>query len=1013
MPVRDNRGDAVMYPWSSLSKSACVLTVVLCLLPTGRAAADDGVFRTQVAPVLRERCLSCHNEQRAGGELSLTTGRDLRRLGYVEPGKPDDSHLVDVLVPQGGKATMPKDSRPLARLEVAAIRQWITQGAVWPKDLVLTPPAVADTGWWSLQPVQSPAVPESPQLNPVDAFLDVAMRQKGLRPVGEAGPRTLIRRLTYDLTGLPPTPQEVAAFQADWKQDADSAWTGLVDRLLATPEFGEKWAQHWLDVARYAETHGYDKDKPRENAWPWRDYVIRSLNQDKPYTRFVQEQVAGDVLFPGTADGVLGLGFLAAGPWDFIGHWEVGEGKVDGRIAKNLDRDEMLSAVFNVFVGTTVQCARCHHHKFDPVRMEDYYRLQAVFAAVDRADRVYQGLSTEQEQQKQQLLAQLDPLRKERDSLRRKIDTQLKQQAGELDRRIAALQQEHGVTQRPEFGWHSHISARQDARKWVQVDLGAPHSLRLIRLRPAFDLYAGIGADFGFPLRYRVEAANDPMFEKDVRLLHDGTDADEPRPLGGPVEIEADGELVRYVRVTATKLAVRSNDYIFALAEVEVIGDEDEQDQNLARGAKVSALDSIESAPRWRAANLTDGIFHRELNDEVALTELVALRGRRAAIEAEVRTPEVMNRLAELKQQIEPLERELNALPKGQLVYAAATEFTGGGQFRPTEGKPRPIRLLFRGDIRSPGDEMRPGVPVLWEGTSAEFFPAGDWTEGQARAELARWLTRRDNPLVWRLIVNRLWLWTFGEGLVSTPNDFGRMGATPSHPALLDFLAARLRDDPRQSLKSMIRLLVTSRAYRRASTHHVANAKIDAGNRYRWRAGRRRLTAEEFHDSLLAAAGVLRLAERGGPSYRDFVIEKPQHSPHYQYHLHDPDDVASHRRSVYRFVVRSQPQPLMTTLDCADPSISVPRRDESTTALQALAQWNNRFVAVMAERMGDRLTREAPDSPARQVDLACRIVLGRGPDRDEQAVLEQHLKAHGPASLARVLFNLNAFVYVD
>lgn len=307
---------------------------------------------------------------------------------------------------------------------------------------------------------------------------------------------------------------------------------------------------------------------------------------------------------------------------------------------------------------------------------------------------------------------------------------------------------------------------------------------------------------------------------------------------------------------------------------------------------------------------------------------------------------------------------------------------------------------------------MKPGAPPLWNGVEEEFSLPASASEAQARAALARYLVRRDNPLVWRSIANRLWQWTMGKPLVATPNDFGRGGLQPSHPHLLDYLAARLRDDPEQSMKSIVRLLVTSDAYRRSTAHHADNAEIDAGNAYFWRAHRRRLTAEEIRDALLAVSGVLD-RRMGGPSFEDFVIEKPQHSPHYQYHLHDPNDPRSHRRSIYRFVVRSQPQPMLTTLDCADPSMSVAERDESTTALQALTQWNARLVEAMAEHFAQRLEAAGHSNGEEMIAHACLLALGREPIEEELLVLREHLRDHGAASLARLVFNLNAFVYVD
>ena len=971
-------------------------TGLLLLAATTAVAAPD--FEREVAPILESRCMACHDAAQAEGEVRLDTREAV--LEHLVPGRPEASALIDQV--SGARPAMPRKEKPLTTAQVGILRAWVQAGAPWPETRVLADKPARDLNWWSLRQIPSPKSP-NPEGHPVDAFLEAKLAGRGLAPGPEADSVTLVRRLTYDLTGLPPDPADLPEPSV---RLTDAAWEALVDRLLARPAFGEKWGQHWLDLVRYAETHGYDKDKPRLNAWPYRDYVIRSFNSDKPYDRFVQEQIAGDALFPGQPDGVLGLGFLAAGPWDFIGHTEVGEGKVDGRIAKHLDRDEMVSAVFNVFTSTTVQCAQCHHHKFDPVTMPDYYRLHAVFAAVDRADRVYAGLPPDQEQRRNALLARINTLKAEQTKLSGEAKRELGARTSGIDRRLAELKAKHGSPLRPQYGWHSQVAKAQDTVKWVQMDLGKAQGVQQVRLIPAYDTFNGIGAGFGFPVRYRVEACNDPEFRQGVRLIHDATGTDQPNPRHGEIVLDVGGDPVRHLRVTATRLAPRQNDFIFALGELQAIGGENHD--NLAPGAAVSALDSIEAGPRWGRANLTDGIWHREIGDPVALAELRELESQKTAIERELADPAREARLAVLAKELAALNPELAAYPKGELVYAAATDFTVQGRFLATGGKPREIRLLQRGDIRAPGDLMRPGLPPLWPGVEEQFHLPPQATESAARAELARAVTSPENPLFWRSIVNRLWLWTFGQPLVGTPNDFGRMGQPPTHPELLDFLAGLLRDDSRHSLKSLVRLLVTSRAYRRSSGHNIDNARLDANNELLWRANRRRLSAEEFRDSLLAAAGVLQLEPRGGPSFQDFVIEKPQHSPHYQYHLFDPNDAAGHRRSVYRFIVRSQPQPFLTSLDCADPSQSVPRRDESTTALQALAQWNNRLVEAMSIRFGERLARAADP-----VEAACQTALGRAPTADERSVLTSHLQAHGSAALARVVFNLNAFVYLD
>jgi hypothetical protein len=624
----------------------------------------------------------------------------------------------------------------------------------------------------------------------IDRFILAALEGKGFKPSPEADRRTLIRRLFFDLIGLPPAPDEIDAFVAD----ADPlAYEKLVDRLLDSPHYGERWARHWLDVARYGETHGYDKDKPRPNAWPYRDYVIRAFNADKPYERFVQEQIAGDVLFPGTTDGIEALGFIAAGPWDFIGHAELGEDKIDGKIARHLDRDDMVAGTINALMSLTVHCAACHDHKFDPISQEDYYSLQSVFAALDRADKPY----------------------------------------------------------------------------FEHPDIARRHADLLSRQR-----------------------------ELDARL-------------------------------------------------------------------------------KTADAQVKEGVT----------------------------------------QQLAQVAAELKKLPNPRLVYAG-TVHRGDGRFAGTGasgGRPREIRVLARGDVTRPGKVVVPGAIAAVRGPSTRFELRSDHSEGERRAELARWISDRENPLTWRSIVNRVWLYHFGRGIVDTPSDFGQMGDLPTHPDLLDWLAVEFRDGG-QSLKKLHRLIVTSATYRQTSSVTPEATAIgataqDAGNVYYWRMNRRRLEAEAIRDSLLEISGKLDRT-MFGPSFQDFVIEKPEHSPHYQYHLHDPNDPRSHRRSVYRFLVRSQQQPLMAALDCADPSIAVDKRNHTVTPLAALAMLNNQLTVAMAPHFAARVEKSAAGLDA-QVTTAVRLALGRDPSPMELERLAGYAREHGLANMCRLIFNLNEFVFVD
>ena len=440
----------------------------VCLLASTLPAEH---FEPDVARLLEQRCLSCHDAEHRKGDLDLSTRTTaFSHPKAIVPGKPAASLLLKMVA--GPDAKMPKRGDALTAHEVDVLRQWIAAGARWPADRVLKDNPKMDLDWWSLRPIEKAPVPHNNNSNPVDAFVDRQLANRKLKPLPGAPAVALIRRITYDLTGLPPRSEDVRAFLASHESDPDAAWQQVVDRLLADKGFGEKWGQHWLDVVRYGETHGYDKDKMRNNAWPYRDYVIRSLNDDKPYDRFVKEQIAGDALYPGTDDGIVALGFLAAGPWDFVGHVEVGEDKIDGRIAKHADRDEMIAATFNVFQSTTVQCAACHHHKFDPIRMEDYYRLHAVFSAVDRADRTYGSIDAKTAQRKKDLLTQFSKAKAEQESLNIDLKRVVEAETSGIDHRLQEIKRDFGNPSSPQFGWHAKIEPKQHTEKWVMVDLG-------------------------------------------------------------------------------------------------------------------------------------------------------------------------------------------------------------------------------------------------------------------------------------------------------------------------------------------------------------------------------------------------------------------------------------------------------------------------------------------------------------------------------------------------------------
>jgi hypothetical protein len=825
----------------------------------------------------------------------------------------------------------------------------------------------------------------------MDAFVLQKLEQQGLTLSPEADPRTLIRRLTFDLHGLPPTLQDIDEFLRASEANPQTAYRDLVERLLASPRYGERWGRHWLDAVHYGDTHGYDKDKLRPNAWPYRDYVIRCFNEDKPYSRFVQEQLAGDVLFPNTTDGILGLGFIAAGPWDFVGHVELREGTLDKKITRTLDRDDMVSTTMNTFVSLTVQCARCHDHKFDPITQEDYYSLQAVFAAVDRADRPYDAdpAVTAKRSTLQQRRLELLGRKKELDA---KLIAASGPELQSLDDKIAELNKTPKAGERPEFGYHSQLSAKQDVVKWVQVDLGQVTEIESIIVVGCHDNFNNIGAGFGFPVRFKIELSDDVEFKK-ADIVLDRTDADVANPGVQPQSVSVKGKKARYVRLTAIKLAPRQNDFMLALAEMKVLKPDG---SNATAKATVTALDSIEAPVRWSRKNLVDGYYYGVGKEDIS-TALAKLQEQRRLLLDRIAEPAVKKESAEVSQALKEVEAQLSAIAPGGTVYAAIF------------GTPRPVYLLKRGSEKSPKHEVGAGTVSCVPGLESRFDVPRDRAEAERRAALAKWITDPKNSLTWRSIVNRTWHYHFGSGLVDTPNDFGRMGGKPSHPELLDWLAVEFRDRG-QSLKDLHRLLVMSAVYRQASRHDEEASKVDSGNRLLWRQNRRRLEAEAVRDTVLAVSGKLD-HKMGGPGYRPFGF-KDDHSPHYKYDEHDPDDPASWRRSVYRFAVRSVPDPFLETLDCADPSLIVEKRNETLTAVQALALLNNKFMVRMAEHFAERAA-NLGDSPESQVLAAWRLALGRSPSASETEVLKGYTRKHGLANACRLILNTNEFSFVD
>ncbi len=801
-------------------------------------AGDDSDLAAKASKILSERCLRCHGGTSTKGGLNLSTHEGLLKGGkngaVIVAGKAVESPLVEMV--SGDVPEMPKNAKPLSEQDVETLRNWIDTGARWQAGLVLTEPKGNPKSWWAIQPLVQPSPPQV-QLqpdrvrNPIDAFVLQRLERVGLKLSPEADKRTLIRRLSFDLLGLPPEPPVIDAFLEDNSPDA---YEKLVEMMLASPRYGERWASHWLDVVHYGDTHGYDKDKRRDNAWPYRDYVIDSLNGDMPYDRFVREQIAGDVLYPDDPGAMKAIGFIAAGPWDFVGQVELREGTVDKEKTRLIDRDDMLANAMSTFNSLTVHCARCHDHKFDPIPQKDYYRLQAVFAGVDRGDRPYPSKIYQAKVAKIDL--SVSDVKQDISKLDEEIHSSSKPEVAEIEKKVHELEAKLAglVSARPappsgSNGYHSGIEQTPNVAKWVQVDLGRAYNIDEIRLIPARPVDFADTPGFGFPLQFKVQVANDASFGV-CETVCDRTAADEDNPGNLPFVVRPGGKSARYIRVTAQKLWKRLNDFAFALAELEVIS----QGKNVAAGVQVEALDSIDFG-LWGKPKLVDGADSRVRRDDQesakkiadAAFELARLREN----ETSLIDPALVNGRKVLAQKLENLQKERSEAAPPQ-VYAAVPH------------APRPIYLLKRGDVEQPGEMVSPGALSCIPGLESDFSNAKD--EGQRRRALADWFSSTENMLTWRSIANRVWHYHFGKGIVDTPNDFGRNGSLPTHPELLDWLAFEIRNG--KSIKQLHRLIVTSSVYRQSSNTNPEGSRLDSDNRLFWRQNRQRLDAECIRD---------------------------------------------------------------------------------------------------------------------------------------------------------------------
>ena len=998
----------------------CHFIIAICL--SGQVSArpaDDALdFETRIRPLLIQHCAKCHgatvqkNGMRLDARHAAFKGGDSGPV--IVPGKAGVSELFRRIATDVREERMPPEGEPLPASEIELLKRWIDAGANWPETdydrAAARDPRLDHWAWQPVQNVLPPALPaelETMAANDLDRFILLKLAEKQLISSPAADRRTLIRRLTFDLHGLPPTPADVDAFI----HDADpQAVEKLVDRLLGSPHYGERWARHWLDIAHYADTHGFERDQRRDNAWHYRDWVIRAFNSDMPHDQFLRDQIAGDVLRPDDSAAVAATGFLAAGPWDFVGQAET-PSPVLKRLARADDLDDMVTQVMTASCGITINCARCHDHKLDPISQREYYSLWAVFAGIKRGDRI------------------LSPT----------MQQQLTTSKAELEGQLAVARAE---------------LARMQGGGWSLADIvGGGDGQGSGKAGFAIDPLSGsvTEARRGF-----LDAAHTNQFTKSDQPFIDGVvipDGGEsgivpitstgivaagiPDTSGkawdairnGPVNSQFSTELggIDFAKDGHTLLSLHANCAItFDLQAMRAAGLPDVVHLNAQAGyfgqtprggasfhVFLDGKLQIERKDFGRADGLVDIHFpvpevaqfltlmatdngNDIGHDQICFADTV-LRPSESA-----KTPDDLATITALTHRIGELQQQLDSLPVPEKIYAINAE------------TPLPINVLLRGNPEQPGDEVRPGT------VSCVRLPAtlgtADFTDAQRRIALADWIVAPQHPLTARVIVNRLWHHHFGVGIVDTPSDFGLGGGRPSHPELLDWLARQLQTND-WSLKSIHRMICLSATYRQASNVPSGGSDsprnpaqtVDADNRYLWRQNPRRLDAESLRDAVLAVSGKLD-QQMFGPGYRDFDY-KEEYAPVYTYITADRPELW--RRSIYRFVVRTSPDPFLATLDCPNAANLSPTRNVTTTALQSLALLNNEFMLKQADYFSARLAEDPESTPSTQVRLGFRLAFGRQPSAAESAASIALIQSAGLAEFCRAVLNANEFVYID
>ncbi len=870
----------------------------------------------------------------------------------------------------------------------------------------------ASENWWSLRPLVRPQLPKTTiddwSDHPVDLFIARKLSSKGLSPSPTANSRQLLRRVCADVWGLPPTAEDL-----EWlnRQGIERGWAPLVDRLLASPHYGERWARHWMDVIHFAETHGHDEDAPREHAWHYRDYLIESFNKDKPYAQFAQEQIAGDVMQPKKAESLIGTGFLAAGPWDESSQMGIQDGTIDKKVAQYLDRDDMITTTMSTFMGLTVHCARCHDHKFDPISIEDYYSLQAVFSGVDRHNRAFDKDNSIHVQRQNLLHVKTELL------ANRYPDSVLlnKESLSRVNRWVESRQHvlNRWKSNRPTF---TQDSATAGIFNTTDQSIFLPESSTEKGV-----IAWTIESPYSNPTAIQLEVLPDERLpQKGPGWASDGNfRLSEFRVFSRVKEDQP------WVQV---ELANPQNDFSEHTTSVRYLIDGDEKtDWGILPqfGLAHRCYFEIKESPEIiRGNQIKIELSHQHGKDHwigrcrVSLTDIPANKIQPflpSDLEEAFTTSEKdrsQSQLLTLSRQatLEFWDQKLESLPSPSQVYAVTSYFPSEGNFKPSLG-PREVHKLARGSIHSPKEIVLPGTlseldHIPWNSKQRNLGQ-----EGERRLALAEWISHPKNGLFWRTMANRVWQYHFGSPLAGTPNDLGHSGSQPTHPDLLDWLACELRDSG-GSLKHLHRIILNSQTYKQDSKFNPNSAATDAGNQYYWRVSPRRMDAETFRDTLLALSDSLN-KHMGGPSVKQFHMKPGIHvTPVVDYEGFDPDAPAMSRRSIYRFLFRTLPDPFMQAMDCPDASIWTPKRTVSVGPLQALALMNDAFVIHQSKRLAELISNKHDDLESRVISLFKNTLL-RLPTQEESELFTHYVEKHGLANACRYLFNSNLFVFIE